>query len=304
MVNTLLLILYALIGVVMAIAGIEAFRAKDNPARIGTGLFWEIMAVIFAFGTLMPAMVVGVLVVIIGILALFKQIQIGKIKPVDGAHAATAAKRLGGWVFVPSVVLAAVSIGVAQFTKLGGQVGIGIGAAVSLIVAIIMTKAPGKMVYNDTQRMVRSVGAAGILPQLLATLGAVFTAAGVGSLTAKLIAGLFPTGSHLGGVILYCVAMALFTIIMGNAFAAFAVITAAVGIPFVIAQGANPAIVAAIGMTSGYCGTLLTPMAANFNSLPVALLEMKDPLGVIKQQAPIAILLLIIQIGLMYFLAF
>ncbi|MES5890122.1 5-oxoproline transporter, DUF979 family subunit, partial [Lacticaseibacillus paracasei] len=88
MVNTLLLILYALIGVVMAIAGIEAFRAKDNPARIGTGLFWEIMAVIFAFGTLMPAMVVGVLVVIIGILALFKQIQIGKIKPVDGAHAA------------------------------------------------------------------------------------------------------------------------------------------------------------------------------------------------------------------------
>ena len=144
------------------------------------------------------------------------------------------------------------------------------------------------MVYNDTQRMVRSVGAAGILPQLLATLGAVFTAAGVGSLTAKWIAGLFPTGSHLGGVILYCVAMALFTIIMGNAFA----------------QGANPAIVAAIGMTSGYCGTLLTPMAANFNSLPVALLEMKDPLGVIKQQAPIAILLLIIQIGLMYFLAF
>ncbi|EPD03178.1 putative membrane protein, partial [Lacticaseibacillus paracasei subsp. paracasei CNCM I-4648] len=130
MVNTLLLILYALIGVVMAIAGIEAFRAKDNPARIGTGLFWEIMAVIFAFGTLMPAMVVGVLVVIIGILALFKQIQIGKIKPVDGAHAATAAKRLGGWVFVPSVVLAVVSIGVAQFTKLGGQVGIGIGAAV------------------------------------------------------------------------------------------------------------------------------------------------------------------------------
>ncbi|MBF5067618.1 DUF979 family protein, partial [Salmonella enterica subsp. enterica serovar Istanbul] len=97
------------------------------------------------------------------------------------AHAAQASKRLGGWVFVPSVVLAIVSIAVAQFTKLGGQVGIGIGAAVSLIVAIILTKAPVKMIYNDTQRMVRSVGAAGILPQLLATLGAVFTAAGVGT---------------------------------------------------------------------------------------------------------------------------
>lgn len=55
MVDTLLLILYALIGVVMAIAGIEAFRAKDNPARIGTGLFWIIMAIVFAFGTLLPA---------------------------------------------------------------------------------------------------------------------------------------------------------------------------------------------------------------------------------------------------------
>ncbi len=88
MVNTLLLVLYALIGVVMALAGIESFRAKDNPARIGTGLFWLILAVIFAFGTLLPAMVVGILVVVIGVLALFKQIQIGKIKPVDGAHAA------------------------------------------------------------------------------------------------------------------------------------------------------------------------------------------------------------------------
>lgn len=63
-------------------------------------------------------------------------------------------------------------------------------------------------------------------------------------------------------------------------------------------------VIAAIGMTSGYCGTLVTPMEANFNTLPVALLEMKDQMGVIKQQAPIAVILLIVQIGLMYFLAF
>ena len=91
---------------------------------------------------------------------------------------------------------------------------------------------------------------------------------------------------------------------MGNGFAAFAVITAAVGIPFVIAQGGNPAVVAALGMTSGYCGTLVTPMAANFNSLPVALMGMKDQMGVIKQQWPIALIMLITQIALMYFLAF
>ena len=91
---------------------------------------------------------------------------------------------------------------------------------------------------------------------------------------------------------------------MGNGFAAFTVITAAIGVPFVVAQGGNPAVVAAIGMTSGYCGTLLTPMAANFNSLPVALMEMKDNMGVIKQQAPIAVTMLVAQVFLMYFLAF
>lgn len=152
--------------------------------------------------------------------------------------------------------------------------------------------------------MVRSVGAPGVLLQLLAMLGVVFTTCGVGKLTANMISHVFPAGNHFLGVALYCIAMALFTYIMGNAFAAFAVITAAIGIPFVIAQGANPVVVAAIGMTSGYCGTLVTPMAANFNTLPVALLEMKDQMGVIKQQAPVAVILLIVQIGLMYFLAF
>ena len=305
--NSLLSFFYALVGVCLAVAGIESFRDQENPARIGTGIFWMILAVIFAFGSLIPNKVTGVLVLIIGILSLFKQIKIGKIKAVDADHAVNYAKKLGGWIFLPSIVLAVVSIAVSKIPQLGkqsGQVAIGVGAVASLLVAVIETRAPLKMVYNDTQRMIRSVGTPGILPQLLAMLGAVFTASGVGTLTAKLIAGAFPPGNKLFGVAIYCISMALFTIIMGNAFAAFAVITAAVGIPFVVAQGGNPAAVAALGMTAGYCGTLVTPMAANFNSLPVALLEMDDPMGVIKQQLPIAGILLIIHIILMYFLAF
>ncbi|KRL86993.1 DUF979 domain-containing protein [Lacticaseibacillus pantheris] len=304
MVNNLLIALYALIGAMMALAAIESFRDRSNPARFGTGTFWTFLAIIFAFGDFIPATVVGTMLVIIGVLALARQIKVGHLPAVNVQNATAAAHRLGGWIFLPSIVLAVVSIIIAQFTSLGGQVGIGIGALVSLIVAIVMTRTSGKQVYSDTQRMVRSVGAPGVLPQLLATLGAVFTAAGVGTLTAKLIAGVFPAGNQFGGVVLYCVAMAVFTAIMGNAFAAFAVITAAIGVPFVIAQGGNVAVVAAIGMTSGYCGTLMTPMAANFNSLPVALMEMDDEMGVIRQQAPVAIILLVLQIGLMYFLAF
>ncbi|APX71395.1 DUF979 domain-containing protein [Companilactobacillus allii] len=302
--NNILEFFYMLIGLIMLFSSIESFRDKENPARIGTGLFWLILAVIFAFGEAIPSFIVGILVVLIGVLSLFKQVKVGRIKEVDSKVAEKSAKKLGAWLFFPSVVLAILSVSIGQFTSLGGQVGIGIASVVSLIIAIIMTRSSGKTAYHDSERMVRSVGTAGILPQLLATLGVIFTASGIGDLISKSISGIFPVGNHLLGVILYGVAMAVFTMIMGNAFAAFAVITAGIGIPFIVMQGGSPIVVAALGMTCGYCGTLLTPMAANFNSLPVALMEMKDNLGVIKQQIPIAFSLLAIQIVLMYVLAF
>lgn len=113
-----------------------------------------------------------------------------------------------------------------------------------------------------------------------------------------------PDGRRLIAVAVYCIAMALFTIIMGNGFAAFSVITVGVGIPFLIMQGANPVVVGAMGLTAGYCGTLLTPMAANFNIMPAALLETKDKYSIIKAQAPVALTMLAIHIVLMYLLAF
>jgi len=59
---------------------------------------------------------------------------------------------------------------------------------------------------------------------------------------------------------------------------------------------------AAIGMFSAYCGTLMTPMAANFNIVPVALLELPDKNAVIKAQIPTALPLLVANIFLLYFL--
>jgi len=85
---------------------------------------------------------------------------------------------------------------------------------------------------------------------------------------------------------------------------AFAVITAGIGIPFVFSQGADPAIAGILGLTAGYCGTLLTPMAANFNVVPAAIMDMKNKNGVILAQVPVAIAMLVIHIVLMYFWAF
>jgi uncharacterized membrane protein len=149
-----------------------------------------------------------------------------------------------------------------------------------------------------------NVGPVGILPQLLAALGALFTAAGVGTVIANGVSAIIPDGSKLIATAVYCIGMALFTIIMGNGFAAFSVITVGIGLPFLILQGANPVVVGAMGLTAGYCGTLCTPMAANFNIMPAALLETKDKYVIIKSQLPMAGTLLVIHIILMYILAF
>jgi uncharacterized membrane protein len=152
--------------------------------------------------------------------------------------------------------------------------------------------------------MLQSVSTTSILPQLLAALGSLFTAAGVGDVISSGISSVLPQGNLFVGVSAYCIGMALFTMVMGNAFAAFSVITVGIGIPFVFAQGANVAIAGALALTAGYCGTLLTPMGANFNIMPAALLEIDDKNAIIKHQAPLALVLLMIHIVLMYFLAF
>ena len=203
-----------------------------------------------------------------------------------------------------TLTIAIVAMIIAQFTPFSGTVAIGIAATVALLLTFAITKAKPIEYIEDSNRMFQSVGVFAILPQLLASLGALFTAAGVGDIISNIISGVIPDGNRLAGVIAYCVGMAIFTAIMGNGFAAFSVITVGIGVPFVFAQGGDPIVCSALALTAGFCGTLLTPMAANFNMLPAALLEMKDKNGVIKAQAPFALVLLTIHIILMYTLGF
>ena len=106
-----------------------------------------------------------------------------------------------------------------------------------------------------------------------------------------------------GAVIVYGLGMAMFTVVMGNAFAAFPVMAAGIGVPLLVQRyGASPAPVAALGMLAGFCGTLLTPMAANFNLVPAALLELEDRHGVIRAQAPTALMLLAVNLALLWWI--
>ena len=302
--NMLLEMFYIIIGIMMLNTAILTLRDKNHKAKIGTAIFWTLLGVIFVFGPYIPSVVVGGMLVVIAVLTLSKQVKPGTVKALDEKFGEKQAEKLGLKVFIPSLVIALLALGIAQFTPISGTAAIGVATVIAMIVTFIITKAKPKVLVEESDRMLQSVGAVSILPQLLAALGALFTAAGVGDVISSGISSVLPQGNIFIGVAAYCIGMAVFTMIMGNAFAAFSVITVGLGIPFVFAQGANIAIAGALALTAGYCGTLLTPMAANFNIMPAALLEIEDKNSIIKHQAPVALILLAIHIALMYFLAF
>lgn len=302
--NTLLQIFYIMIGLYMGLTMVFTLKDKNHKTRIGTSLFWGILSVVFMFGDYIPSQIVGALVIVIAVLSATKQINIGTLKQLDETFATLKAEKLGLKIFIPSLSIAIIAMLIASFTDFSGTVAIGISSTLTLVLTFVITKAKPKEFLEDSNRMYQSMGSFVILPQLLASLGVLFTAAGVGDKISAIISGVIPTGNVLVGVIAYCVGIAVFTAIMGNAFAAFSVITVGVGLPFVFAQGGDPVVCSVLALTAGYCGTLLTPMAANFNMLPAALLELKDKNAVIKAQAPIAIILLVTHIFLMYTLGF
>jgi uncharacterized membrane protein len=159
-----------------------------------------------------------------------------------------------------------------------------------MLACLKLTGSSARALMNEGRRLNEAMGAVNILPQLLASLGVIFTAAGVGKVIAQGIQQVIPANNLFLLVLANCLGMALFTIIMGNSFAAFPVIATGVLVPLIITPfGVNPAMAAIITLTAGSSGTLITPMAANFNIVPAALLNMRDQYGVIKFQLPYAL---------------
>jgi uncharacterized membrane protein len=249
--------------------------------------------------------------------------SIGKIRPSGSGSTTreereTSARRWGNRLFVPALVIPAFTLaGTFVFKGLRINdvplvdpkqvtlISLGLATLVALVIGMAMLRPPLLAPIREARRLLDSVGWAAVLPQMLAALGALFAAAGVGGVISTLLGKWIPLDVRVVVVVAYALGMALFTIIMGNAFAAFPVMTAALGLPLIVHRfGGDPAVMAAIGMLSGFCGTLMTPMAANFNIVPAVLLELPDQYAVIKAQIPTALLLLLTNIVLMYVLVF
>jgi len=288
--------------------------------------FWGLLALLFAAGDVIlaaakagehgPGQLAGLGVLGLALLAP-RMRRVHLPERADGERAASAA-RLRGRLFLPALLIPVVTVLVVVLKSyapgtigwLVGDVsptlvGLALACVLAGIAAVLVTGAPATAPATEGRRLLDTLGWAALLPQLLAGLGAVFAATGVGDIVASLIGQVIPTDSRIACVLAYGLGMVVFTMIMGNAFAAFPIMTAGIALPLLVHQhGANAAVVGAIGMVTGYCGTLMTPMAANFNIVPAALLQLDDPNGVIRAQVMTALPLIAVNLALMYWLAF
>lgn len=309
---------YILAGVMFVAFALLSIGDRTNKKRYGNAGFWALLAVSFLLGSHIGDLANGILV--LGLVALGGTGAMGLGKPHTTTHAEreTHARRRGNWLFGPALIIPVVAVAGTLTLKnatIGGVplvdgkqvtlISLALGIVIALAAAMLWLKPPKLAPLEEGRRLADTIGWAAVLPQMLAALGAVFALAGVGQAVGTIATTWLPLGHPFAAVATYCIGMALFTAVMGNAFAAFPVMTAAVGIPLIVYKfGGDPTVMGAIGMLSGFCGTLTTPMAANFNIVPAALLELPDRNGVIKVQIPTAIPLLLGNVILMYALVF
>ena len=173
--DILLEIFYMMIGLYMGITMIFTLKDSNHKTKIGTAAFWGILSVIFIFGKFIPSEMIGLLIVAIAILSATKQINIGTLKQLDETFTNLKAEQLGLKIFVPSLSIAIIAMLIATFTEFSGTVAIGISATLTIVLTFIITKAKPMEYIEDSNRMYQSMGSFTILPQLLASLGVLFT---------------------------------------------------------------------------------------------------------------------------------
>jgi uncharacterized membrane protein len=315
---------YWMCGALFLAAGAFDFLAR----RHASAAFWVILAACFfggdaieaaaAAGNVLPAQLGGIGVVALALIAGSGALKRHPVGDDDPGRRRASAERLRNRLFLPALAIPLVTLALILAMPYLNQMSfkvfdarqptlvvLGVACVFATLTAMALTRATPLSAFREGARLLDALSWAALLPMLLATLGAVFAKTGVGDAVAQIVSAMIPTQSRDACVFAYGIGMALFTIIMGNAFAAFPVITAGIGLPLLVGQHhAHAAVVGSLGMLCGYCGTLLTPMAANFNIVPVALLELRDPNAVIRAQWPTAVVLLATNLLLLDWLAF
>ncbi len=231
---------------------------KSNPRRLTTGLFWGLYGLVFLLGNWTYQLVgdkrtvniaVGGLVVVLALIAGFGGVRLGSYhqrtrgreKP-PARNASVTNFSIRRWRFrsSPSLAYCCLTIclhgrvalfGPGNHATLITLFSMTVGTLIGPAMAIRMTHETVAQPMQEARRLLDSVGWAFILPQILAVLGLLFTTAGVGTSISWLTEHYLAVDNRFIAVAVYAIGMAVLTMVMGNAFAAFPIVTAGVGIP-------------------------------------------------------------------------
>ena len=175
-----------------------AYRATRNKeAKIGTTLFWALLGVIFMLGKVLPNVLIGAMLVVMGCLTVTNQVKMGEFEESTHEFRQQSSEKLGNKIFVPAVSIGvmALILSLIQYNKdtaqtfflklsnffsfqlfsfgsssgdptaLDGAVMTGVACLVAFALALIICKPKLSETRSDTSRLLMQVGASCLLPQ-------------------------------------------------------------------------------------------------------------------------------------------
>jgi uncharacterized membrane protein len=308
--------LYWLAGALLIATSLLIANDSSHPRRWWSALFWSDLGLLFISGDWMPATSVGCQVIGLTLIVALGGLKRGSTRPLSATVRRTSALQLRSKLLLPllaiplitmygSVALKNTRIGAFFLLDPNNQTlaSLGVACVVSVLIACWLTRDTITQSVRQSRELTDSIGWTLVLPQMLGMLGVMFVRTGVGESIASLAKTYIATDVRWLVVAVYTMGMAVFSMIMGGGGAAFPLMAGGIGVPILIGYfHGNPAVIAAIGMFSAFAGTLMTPMAAHFNLIPVALLEIPDKYAVIRAQTPTALCILIVNTVLLYYL--
>ena len=225
-------VVYVLAGLVFAAFAVLSAADRNNPRRLGNAAFWGLVALSFLAGDRLGDLGNGVLVLGLALIAGFGWLGRGAPATTSPDERRALAQRFGAKVFAPALslpVVLVIGLLVLKPLRVAGQplldpkqatlISLALAAVIATGVGVVLLRQPLISPLQEGRRLMDIVGWAALLPQLLAALGAVFALAGVGKIIGDLVTGWLPVDTRAAAIAVYCLGMAGFTMIMGNAFA-------------------------------------------------------------------------------------
>src|SRR5882757_401243 len=216
---------YVVTGLVLWIFALLNMNDRSNRHRLGTALFWFLLGLIFLTGSILPYWLTGILVLVM--VGIDGAGQVGRSKGSEEVTSSGQVKQkectLGNKIFLVVLLIPIITLGFALAfrwlglnTNDGALVGLGFGGITAALFGLVLTKGTLREAFQEGRRLNDAMGSVNILPQLLASLGLIFTASKIGDLMAAGILKVIPGQNLFLLIVANCLGMALFTMVMGN----------------------------------------------------------------------------------------